>query len=298
MIKDLEKKKEPHSKKLRALYDLMEPCRLCPRKCKAQRRLGEVGECGVGDELIVSSIGLHHGEEFPISGYRGSGTIFLAGCNLHCVFCQNWTISQAREGERITVDELTQAMLKLQRAGAHNINWVSPTHVVPMLVSALAIARETGLSIPLVYNSGGYDSLEVLKLLDGSVDIYMPDMKYGDAETALRLSGIEDYPRYNRSAIREMYRQVGPLEYDEQGVARRGLLIRHLVLPQDLAKSSRIFDFLDAELPGPVDVNVMAQYHPCYKADDFPELKHRLSLSEFQATLALARKRKSIRIVD
>jgi putative pyruvate formate lyase activating enzyme len=297
-LAETELKKRCLAERLPSLYELLDPCRLCPRCCLARRRQGELGECGIADGLVVSSVGLHHGEEFPISGYRGSGTVFLAGCNLHCVLCQNWTISQAREGEPVSVPELAQAMLSLQRAGAHNINWVTPTHVVPMLAEALLLARENGLEIPLVYNSGGYDSLEVLALLDGVVDIYMPDMKYGDAATALTLSGIEDYPRHNQAAIREMYRQVGPLESDDQGIAKRGLLVRHLVLPEDLAGSEEVFTFLDEALPGPVDVNVMAQYHPCYRANDFLALRRGLYPSEFQAALKKARDKKSIRIVD
>lgn len=264
----------------------------------ARRKAGEVGECGIGDELIVSSVGLHHGEEFPISGYFGSGTIFLSGCNLHCIFCQNWTISQAREGEIYSLSELAQAMVSLQEAGAHNINWVSPTHVVPMLAEALLLASQNGLHIPLVYNSGGYDSLEVLALLDGIVDIYMPDMKYGDAGTALKLSGIEDYPHHNQAAIREMYRQVGPLVCDEYGAARHGLLIRHLVLPENLAGSEQVFAFLEEAIPGPVDVNVMEQYHPCYRADSLPALARQLQASEFRLVLDKAAAKSSIRIVD
>jgi len=264
----------------------------------ARRKVGEVGECGIRDKVIVSSVGLHHGEEFPISGYYGSGTIFLSGCNLHCIFCQNWTISQAWEGKIFSISELAQAMVNLQEAGAHNINWVSPTHVVPMLAEALLLAYENGLSIPLVFNSGGYDSLEVLALLDGIVDIYMPDMKYGDAETALKLSGIEDYPRHNQAAIREMYRQVGPLVHDENGVAESGLLIRHLVLPEGLAGSEKVFAFLEEAIPGPVDVNVMEQYHPCYRADNLPTLARRLQASEFRIVLDKAGTKSSIRIVD
>ncbi len=264
----------------------------------ARRKAGEVGECGIGDELIVSSVGLHHGEEFPISGYYGSGTIFLSGCNLHCIFCQNWTISQAREGEVISISGVAQAMANLQESGAHNINWVSPTHVVPMLAEALRLAYQNGLNIPLVYNSGGYDSLEVLRLLDGIVDIYMPDMKYGDAETALKLSGIEDYPHHNQAAICEMYRQVGPLVRDEYGVAKRGLLIRHLVLPEGLAGSEKVFAFLEEAIPGPVDVNVMEQYHPCYRADTLPTLSRRLHASEFRFVLDMAGTKSSIRIVN
>ncbi len=264
----------------------------------AKRRHGEIGQCGIGNELIISSIGLHHGEEFPISGVRGSGTVFLAGCNLHCIFCQNADISQMRMGESLSAEQFAHAMVHLQKSGAHNINWVSPTHVVPMLAEALLIAWEERLQIPLVYNTGGYDSLEVLALLDGIVDIYMPDMKYGDAETARRLSGIDDYPHHNQAAVREMYRQVGPLAYDEQGIAKRGLLVRHLVLPENLSGSEQVFGFLDEELPGAVDVNVMAQYRPCFRADEIPELRRQLHASELEETLKMARSKEGIRVVD
>lgn len=280
------------------LYDLMDPCRLCPRHCLARRRHGKLGECGIGDRLVVSSIMLHRGNEFPISGCNGSGNIFLSGCSLHCVYCQNWTISQKREGKTYSVSELADAMLDLQASGAHNINWVTPTHVVPLLFDALAQARENGLKLPLVYNSSGYDSLEVLRLIDSFVDIYLPDMKYGDAETARRFSDIEDYPEHNRNAVREMYRQVGPLQYDTQGIARRGLLVRHLVLPEDAGNYGRIFNFLETELPGPVDVNVMAQYRPCYKAGDFPELRQGLKPADFESALNKARSKSSLRIIS
>jgi putative pyruvate formate lyase activating enzyme len=284
--------------RVRELYDLLDPCRLCPRRCMAKRKSGEFGECGIGDELVISSVALHHGEEFPISGFFGSGTIFLAGCNLHCVFCQNFEISQLRQGELWTVEQTAEAMLRLEAAGAHNINWVSPTHVVPMLVDALLMARQHGLRIPLVYNTGGYDSLEVLRLLEGIVDIYMPDMKYGDAPTAHRFSGVEDYPLHNRAAVRELYRQVGPLDCDSRGIARRGLLVRHLVLPDDQAGTSEVLAFLDHEFPGPVDVNIMDQYHPAHRANDHPSLSRRLSRSEYLSALDLARSKSSLRVIE
>jgi putative pyruvate formate lyase activating enzyme len=283
--------------RLPELWSLLEPCRLCPRCCLTERRRGKLGECGIGDTALVSSAGLHHGEEPPISGWRGSGTIFLTGCNLHCLFCQNWTISQAREGEPFSIEDLAHTMIALEKAGAHNINWVSPTHVLPILMEALLLAWRMGLSLPVVYNSGGYDSLDALRLLDGLIDVYMPDMKYSDAATAERLSGAKDYPSHNQAALREMYRQVGPLECDSSGVAVRGLLIRHLVLPDDLAGSEAAFDFLARELPGPVDVNVMAQYHPCHQAAQHPALARRLPAAEYQAAVRAAQARPSIRLV-
>jgi putative pyruvate formate lyase activating enzyme len=196
------------------------------------------------------------------------------------------------------VEQTAEAMLRLEAAGAHNINWVSPTHVVPMLVDALLIARRHSLKIPLVYNTGGYDSLDVLRLLEGIVDIYMPDMKYGDAAIAQRFSGVEEYPAHNQAAVREMYRQVGPLECDSRGVARRGLLIRHLVLPENQSGSEQVFTFLDDELPGPVHVNVMDQYHPAHHASDYHSLSSRLFRSEYQLALELARSKTSLSIIE
>jgi len=284
--------------RLPRLYALLDPCRLCPRQCGARRMQGETGECGVGSELVISSIGLHFGEESPISSRRGSGTIFLTSCNLHCVFCQNYPISQMAEGEAMTTAEIAEAMLGLEHSGAHNINWVSPTHVVPLLMEAYLLAGENGLSIPLVYNTGGYDSLETLRLLDGMVDIYMPDMKYGDAETARRFSDVEDYPLHNQAAIREMYRQVDALELDSGGAARRGLLVRHLVLPENTAYSEVVLSFLDEEISGPVDVNIMDQYRPCYQAGQFRELERPLHGEEYQAIIQIAKSKPSLRLVN
>jgi putative pyruvate formate lyase activating enzyme len=222
-------------------------------------------------------------------GRYGSGTIFFTNCNLRCVFCQNYSISQLGEGRKVTGEELAGMMLSLQSQGCHNINLVSPTHVVPQILEALEVAVESGLNIPLVYNSGGYDSVETLELLDGIVDIYMPDMKYSDEETARELSGIENYPQVNRAAVREMHRQVGELQIDEDGVAQRGLLVRHLVLPHSLAGTGEVVDFLANEVSPHTYVNIMAQYHPCHKASQFPRLARPTSAAEFEAALALAR---------
>ncbi|MBU0507793.1 radical SAM protein [bacterium] len=285
-------------KRLPRLQELLDPCCLCPRTCRARRTKGELGECGIGAGLVISTIGLHHGNEFPISGTRGSGNIFLSGCNLKCVYCQNWPISHEREGRIFSPAQLAEAMLELEKNGAHNINWVSPTHVVPLLIEALLTARESGLRLPVVYNTGGYDSLEVLRLLDGIIDVYLPDMKYGNADCALRYSGVTDYPLHNQSAIREMYRQVGSLQRDAGGVAVRGLLVRHLVLPSDVGNSERILTFLDEELPGLVDVNIMAQYRPCFRAGEFPEIARRPSHDEFAAIVRLTRENSSLRLLE
>ena len=221
-------------------------------------------------------------------GRHGSGTIFFTYCNLKCVFCQNYTISQLGEGSPVNKEALAKMMLSLQAQGCHNINLVSPTHVVSYILEALEVAVDTGLYLPLVYNSGGYDSVETLGLLDGVVDIYMPDMKYSDGKIAEQLSGIQDYPSVNRAAIKEMHCQVGDLNMDEQGVAQRGLLVRHLVLPNRLAGTQEVVRFLAKEISTNTYLNIMAQYHPCYKAFDIPSLARSLQRQEFTEAIDLA----------
>jgi putative pyruvate formate lyase activating enzyme len=240
--------------------------------------------------VLVSSYGPHFGEEAPLVGRHGSGTIFFANCNLNCVFCQNYTISQYGEGSPVGSEELARVMLSLQARGCHNINLVSPTHVAPYILEALELAAGKGLDRPLVYNSGGYDSVETLKLLDGIVDIYMPDMKYSDEKTAEQLSSIRDYPRVNRAAIKEMHRQVGDLQIDDQGIAQRGLLVRHLVLPSGLAGTKESVQFLAQEVSVNTYLNVMSQYHPCYKAFDLPPLNRPVSREEVVEAIDLAHK--------
>ena len=221
-------------------------------------------------------------------GRHGSGTIFFTYCNLRCVFCQNYTISQLGEGDPVGKDELARMMLSLQARGCHNINLVSPTPVVPYILEALEVAVAMGLYLPLVYNSGGYDSVETLALLDGIIDIYMPDMKYSEGKIAEQLSGIKDYPQVNQAAIKEMHRQVGDLKIDKQGVAQRGLLVRHLVLPNRLAGTQEVVRFLAREVSTNTYLNVMAQYHPCYKAFDIPSLARPLQRQEFYKAIDLA----------
>lgn len=274
--------------RIAAADELLAECRVCPRECRARRLEGERGVCGAAGEAIVSSFGPHFGEEAPLVGRGGSGTIFLSHCNLQCVFCQNSEISQRGDGERVASTELAQMMLSLQRAGCHNINFVSPTHQTPQILRALLPAIEDGLTLPLVYNCGGYESLETLRLLDGIVDIYMPDFKYADAEVAKRYSGVEDYPAVARAAIREMHRQVGDLVLDRRGVARRGLLVRHLVLPDGLAGTGEVGAFL-ADLSPQTYLNVMAQYRPCHRARDFPPLARRPTREEIAGAFGLAR---------
>jgi putative pyruvate formate lyase activating enzyme len=248
------------------------------------------GTCRTGRRAVVASFHPHFGEEAPLVGRYGSGTIFISNCNLQCQFCQNFELSQLGEGREVSPEEMAAMMLHLQRRGCHNINIVSPTHVVSQVLEALPIAIEQGLSVPLVYNSGGYDSVETLRLLEGIFDIYMPDMKYSDAEIAREYSKIEDYPRVNQAAVKEMHRQVGDLVVNEEGVALRGLLIRHLILPHGLAGTEEIIRFIAEELSRDSYLNLMDQYRPCYRAHQFPLLTRPITPEEYGAALELAAK--------
>lgn len=268
----------------------MNPCELCPRKCKVNRSKEQTGFCGIADMPVVSSVGPHFGEESVLVGWGGSGTIFFAGCNLGCIFCQNYDISHYRYGQQITIEQLAQSMLKLQESGCSNINFVTPTHVIPAIAAGIELARKKGLTIPTVYNSGGYDSVETLKLLDGFMDIYMPDMKYSDSAAAKELSNAPDYPQINKAAVKEMHRQVGDLQVEKGlarltsgGLATRGLLIRHLVLPENLAGSFEVIDFLAEEISPRTTINVMDQYRPCYQAHLHPEINRRPTMKEIEA---------------
>ncbi|ABK15147.1 radical SAM protein [Methanothrix thermoacetophila] len=265
----------------------LEHCEICPRRCGVNRIEGELGFCRTGRLAKVSSAGPHYGEEPPLVGYHGSGTIFFAGCNLACVFCQNYEISQLDMGVEVTAERLAGIMMHLQLTGCHNINLVTPTHVVPQILEALVIASEMGLSIPLVYNSGGYDSVDTLRLLDGIVDIYMPDAKYGSDEMAMRYSNAPGYVGVMKAAIKEMHRQVGDLVI-ENGIAVRGLLVRHLVLPDNLAGTDEVVRFI-SELSKNTYINIMDQYRPEYRADRYRELSRRITLSEYREALRLAR---------
>ncbi len=260
-------------------------CGLCPRDCQVNRFKGEIGSCGVGEQAWVSSYGPHHGEEKPLRGRHGSGTIFFSGCNLDCVYCQNADISQQLSGRPYTPRELSSMMLELQAMGCHNINLVSPTHVVGQIALAVALAVEEGLSLPIVYNTGGYDRVETLSLLDGIIDIYMPDMKYSQSETGECYSGIPNYAEINQIAVLEMHRQVGDLVLDSSGIARTGLLIRHLVLPGDLAGSSTVLRFIAEKISKNTYLNIMDQYHPAYQAQLYPALDRRVSSREFRAVI-------------
>jgi putative pyruvate formate lyase activating enzyme len=260
----------------------MEDCDLCARYCHVNRMETTRGAvCRTGEHAVVHSHGPHHGEEDPLRGWNGSGTIFFSWCNLRCVYCQNWDISQKGLGRDIGPEELARMMLELQARGCHNINFVSPSHVVAQIIAAVAIAAERGLELPLVYNTGGYDSIEALQLLDGIIDIYMPDMKYGDSTKAHHFSHVRDYVEINRAAVKEMHRQVGDLAMDENGVAERGLLVRHLVLPESVSGTDEVLDFLVEEISPDTYVNVMDQYRPCYRADENPPLDRCTTRGEF-----------------
>ena len=265
-------------------------CDLCPRYCRVDRRDSVKGAlCHTGARAVVHSYGPHHGEEDPLRGRRGSGTIFFAWCNLRCVYCQNWDISQKGIGREVSAQELAGIMLELQGMGCHNINLVSPSHVVAQVIAAVAIAVQKGLRLPLVYNTGGYDSPEALRLLDGIVDISLPDLKYADPENARRYSRARDYVEVNRAAVKEMHRQVGDLVLDRHGIARRGLLVRHLVLPGNLAGTRAVTGFLAREVSADTYVNLMDQYHPCYRADSYPPLDRPVSPQEYVQAFADAR---------
>ncbi len=268
----------------------LEACDICPRRCGVDRLADERGFCRSGRLARVAGFAPHFGEEAPLVGQSGSGTIFFSGCNLSCVFCQNYDISQQGEGRSVSAASLAGMMLSLQAQGCHNINFVTPTHVVPQILEALVLAREEGLSIPLVYNSSGYDSVETLRLLEGIFDIYMPDAKYGSDEPALKYSNAQNYTRIMKEAIREMHRQVGDLAIDEDAVARHGLLVRHLVLPGDAASTAKIIRFLSEEISPHTYLNIMDQYRPEYNACRFPELCRPLTRHEYAHAQGLAQR--------
>ena len=269
-------------------YEHLSICDVCAWECPVDRRAGKVGVCLTGERAMVSSYGPHMGEEDPLRGWHGSGTIFFSRCNLRCQYCQNHDISQTSSGQEVDPEEQAIMMLELQERGCHNINLVSPSHVVPQIMAAVLVAAQAGLRIPLVYNTGGYDSLAMLKLLDGIIDIYMPDMKYADAAIARRYSKIRNYPQVNQAVIREMHRQVGDLHMDERGIAVRGLLLRHLVLPDNLAGTDKIVQFLAEEISTDTYLNLMDQYRPDFKAHHYPELNRPITQQEYQAAIQLA----------
>ncbi len=292
------------------LEAMLAHCTLCPRACGVDRTAGKLGACRVGAEAVVASAGPHFGEEPVLVGGGGSGTIFFAGCNLDCVFCQNHDISHpgfegrlrsrkrggsaGREpdpaesgGHRVKPEQIAELALRLQRGGCENINFVTPTHVSHAVAEAIAIARSRGLAVPVVYNCGGYESVETLRLLDGLIEIYMPDFKWADAAAGRKFSGVADYPAVATAALAEMFRQVGPLALDERGVATRGVLVRHLVMPADLARSREVIDIVARTGPG-CAINVMGQYHPAFRAGEFPDVLARPTRQEIESLRAHA----------
>ncbi|MEK6528762.1 MAG: radical SAM protein [Nitrospirota bacterium] len=280
--------KDTLKEKIKSAEKILKNCTLCPRKCEVDRTAGELGFCKTGDKPFVSSYNPHFGEERPLVGRSGSGAIFFTHCNLGCLFCQNWTISHLGEGSIISFEALADIMLALQNYGCHNINFVTPTHQVPMILKSLEIAIAKGLEVPLVYNCGGYESIETLRILDGIIDIYMPDFKYADPQAALKYSNAEDYPSIAKAAIKEMHRQVGGLLMDEKGIALRGLLVRHLVLPEGMAGTEEAARFLAEEISPNTYTNIMAQYYPCYKAVEHPPLDRRVTNSEYRKAVKAA----------
>lgn len=273
-------------------YERLTSCDCCAWGCKVNRRAGVLGICRTGEKARLASYVAHYGEEAILSGWSGSGTIFFARCNLRCQYCQNFQISQADAGDLVEPQELAAIMLELQAIGCHNINFVSPSHVTPQILAAVCIAARSGLRLPLVYNSGGYDSLSMLELLDGVIDIYMPDMKYANAQIARHYSKILRYPEINRAVVREMHRQVGDLQITPQGLARRGLLVRHLVLPNNLAGTAEIIRFLVEQVSPNTYLNLMDQYHPNWLVDaypnHYPKLNRRITSKEHESAVQLA----------
>ncbi len=267
--------------RIERLYKILESCELCPRKCGANRLEGKKGYCRSGKELVISSYGPHFGEEPEVTGRNGSGTIFLTNCNLLCLYCQNYETSHLGYGEEVSISKAAEIMLNLESSGCHNINLVTPTHFTPQLVKAISVAAGRGLKLPIFWNCGGYENVETIKLLNGIVDIYKPDIKYSESEPAKKYSNAPDYFERCKGAVKEMHRQVGDLKVDARGIAYRGLLIRHLVLPNNLAGSEKVLEFIAEELSKEGYVNIMAQYRPCGRAYEYEELSRRPSSIEY-----------------
>ena len=278
-------------KRAERLWEVMESCQLCPRECGVNRLLGKTGFCRAsGTRLFVSSAHAHFGEERPLVGRGGSGTIFFSNCGLRCIFCQNWQISHLGRGSARSVEQLAEMMLRLQESGVHNINLVTPTHYAAHIVKAIDIAADRGLRLPIVYNTCGWERLEILKLLDGIVDIYLPDFKYWDSYMAEKYSdGAGDYPETTKAAILEMHRQVGVARPADDGIIYRGLMIRHLVMPHNVGGSEKVMEWIAENLPKETYVNIMAQYRPAYKAYDYPDISRRTTAEEYSRVVKRAR---------
>lgn len=275
------------STSLRFFRSALKRCELCPRKCGVDRERGQRGFCKAGLKPALYSYFAHTGEEPPLSGSRGSGTIFFTHCTMRCAYCQNYAFSQLSDEKELSIQELSRIMLKLQSQGCHNINLVTPTHFIPQILEALFNATQEGLAIPVVYNTSGYDLPNIIKLLEGVIDIYLPDMRYGDDECAIRFSNAPDYVKMNQEAVKEMFRQVGHLTVDDEGIAKKGLIIRHLVLPNGAASTKKIFSFIARELSKEVYISLMSQYHPVYRANEFPEINRRITKGEYEEAAEL-----------
>ncbi len=278
-------KEEELDKRIEKAYKLLSSCEVCPHKCRVNRLKGEQGICRSGEEVIVSSYNAHFGEEPPLVGNFGSGTIFFTNCNLKCVYCQNYPISQLGNGNKVSLSELAKIMLALQKRKCHNINLVTPTHFVPQILKSLKLAIKIGLHIPIVYNTSGYDSVNTLKLLDGIVDIYLPDARYADNEIARKYSSAPDYFEIMKKALKEMHRQVGDLSLNRMGVAHSGLIVRYLVLPEGLSDTRKIMRFIAREISPHTYISLMAQYFPAYQAEQFPLLSRRINREEYREAL-------------
>ncbi len=267
--------------KIKYLYKIAENCSLCPRYCNAKRFQAEKGLCGAKDKLRIASFNIHKGEEPCISGKNGSGTIFFSGCSLKCKFCQNYPISRFYNGKDYTVLELSDIMLGLQKRGAHNINLVTSTHFMPFIANALCIAKDKGLTIPVIYNSSGYETEELIEILDGIIDIYLPDIKYSNNRIALKYSGADNYVEVNRKALKKIYKQAGGLQLDFNGIAIKGMLVRHLVLPEGLSGYQESFKFIAEELSENIPVSLMSQYFPAYKAFNDNVVNRKITAEEY-----------------
>ncbi len=278
-------KEEEFDRRIEKAYKLLSPCEVCPRKCRVNRLKGERGFCRSGEEVIVSSYNAHFGEEPPLVGNFGSGTIFFTNCNLKCVYCQNYPISQLGNGNKVTLPDLAKIMLALQKRKCHNINLVTPTHFIPQILKSLKLAIKMGLHIPIVYNTSGYEEVRTLKLLAGIVDIYLPDARYADNEVARKYSSAPGYFEIMKKALKEMHQQVGDLAMDKTGVARSGLIVRHLVLPEGLSDTRKIMRFISREISPHTYISLMAQYFPAYQAGQFPSLSRRINREEYREAL-------------
>ncbi len=284
-------KKDEIKKRAQKLWDMMEECCLCPRKCKTRRLSGKKGFCGADDKLIISSYHQHFGEEKPLVGKYGSGTIFFSHCSLKCIFCQNWEISHAGSGLKKSIEDLSEMMLELQITGCHNINLVTPSHYIPHILFALDIAITKELHIPVVYNTSGYELVEIIKQLDGIVDIYLPDFKYFDTKNSEKFSSdAKDYPEFAKNAILEMHRQAGVALTPADSIMKKGLMIRHLVLPNNVSGSKEIIKWISEHLPKNTYINIMSQYYPYYKAYEFPEISREINPDEYYEVIEYAKK--------